>query len=89
LRAYAPTGSEPEKEAAMLTLEDRLAPVVHLACDLAQTGKFEDFAAIERELVAEGFAEGVRSMETPAVMDAITEICVASRNIGARAHTTA
>jgi hypothetical protein len=42
---------------------------------------FEDFVSIEREVIAEGFAEGVHWLERPGIRQALTEICKARRGV--------
>lgn len=59
--------------------EDRLAYVAERAYALARTGIFEDFAAIEREIIAEGFGDEVRWLERPALRDTLDEICIVNR----------
>jgi hypothetical protein len=59
--------------------DGRFAHVVQIAYQLARTGDFEDFASIEKEVIAEGFAEGVHWIERPAVRRALNEICIAGR----------
>jgi hypothetical protein len=59
--------------------DGRFAHVVQIAYELARTGDFEDFASIEKEVIAEGFAEGVHWIERPTVRRALNEICTASR----------
>ncbi len=55
--------------------ERRVTRVVKLAYELAQTGVFEDFAAIERELISLGYADEARSLEKPSIRDTLSEIC--------------
>jgi hypothetical protein len=59
--------------------EDRLVYVARHAYALARTGVFEDFAAVEREIAEEGFAEEARLLERPGVADALDEVCIANR----------
>jgi hypothetical protein len=47
--------------------------------DLAQTGKHEDFAAIQLAIMREGHAESVPWLERPGIIDAINQICIISR----------
>jgi hypothetical protein len=63
----------------MVRTEDRLAYVARHAYALARTGVFEGFAAVEREIAEEGFAEEVRWLERPGVRDALDEECIANR----------
>ena len=62
----------------MLIYDDTKAVIASRAYELAQTGKFEDFAAIERELVAEGFGDEISNVKKPALQSAITAICIAN-----------
>jgi hypothetical protein len=62
----------------MLIYDDTTAVVASRAYELAQTGQFEDFAAIERELVAEGFGDEIGNVKKPALQTAITAICIAN-----------
>jgi hypothetical protein len=59
--------------------ERRVTRVVKLAYELAQTGVFEDFAAIERELVSLGYADEAHSLEKPSIRDTLSEICITGR----------
>jgi hypothetical protein len=62
-----------------MTREERLAYVGRRAYELAQTGKHGDFAAIQLEIMKEGYAESVPWLERPAVIDAINQICIISQ----------
>jgi hypothetical protein len=53
----------------------RFAHVVQIAYELARTGDFEDFDAIEREIIEEGFAEGVHWIERPGIRRELSKIC--------------
>jgi hypothetical protein len=68
-------------EILMLIYEDTTAVAASRAYELAQTGMFEDFVAIERELFAEGFGEEIDSLDKPAVKNAITRMCMAMRRV--------
>jgi hypothetical protein len=66
--------------------------VVRLAYELAQTGKFDDYAAIERELVAAGDKNDVASLDRPGLRGALNEVCATGRERDAdawRRHTSA
>ena len=66
----------------------RLAHVVQIAYELARTGDYEDFASIEREVIAEGFAEGVHWIEKPGIRHALDDICESKRRApGWHTHT--
>jgi hypothetical protein len=58
---------------------DRSTRVVKLAYELAQTGKFEDMAAIERELASVGLSEELRALDRPGIRAVINEACVTGR----------
>jgi hypothetical protein len=64
----------------MLIYEDMEAVAASRAYELAQTGSFEDFAAIERELIVEGFGEAVEKVKKPSIERAISETCRATRD---------
>jgi hypothetical protein len=49
----------------VLVYEDTIAVVTSRAYQLAETGEFEDFAAIERELLAEGFGDEIEGLKKP------------------------
>jgi hypothetical protein len=53
--------------------------VVKLALELAQTGLFEDAAAVERELVAVGYEKEIHSLERPTVRTVIDKVCASRR----------
>jgi hypothetical protein len=59
--------------------DGRFAHVVQIAYELARTGRFEDFASLEREVIEEGLEEGVPWLERPGIRHALTEICDANR----------
>jgi hypothetical protein len=59
--------------------DDKPARVVKLAYELAQTGLFEDVAAVERELVAVGYGDEIHSLERPTVRGVIDEVCASRR----------
>jgi hypothetical protein len=63
----------------MLRQEDRLTYATRRAYDLASSGTYQDFCSIQEAIVKEGFAETVPWLERPGVMEALTEICVLSR----------
>jgi hypothetical protein len=63
----------------MVQTEDKLAYVARHAYALARTGVFKDFAAIESEIAAEGFAEVTHWLERRGVRDALDEVCIASQ----------
>jgi hypothetical protein len=65
----------------METMErGRVAVVAKLAYELAQTGRFRDFAAIERELIALGVGTEIHLLTKPGLPDAVTSICAVRRN---------
>jgi hypothetical protein len=68
--------------------DGRFAHVVQIAYELARTGDFADFDSIEREVIAEGFAEGVHWIERAGVRRALNEICDSKRQTPAwRVHS--
>jgi len=73
-----------------MTQDDgRFAHVVQIAYQLARTGEFEDFASIEREVIAEGLQEGVHWLEKPRIQRELTEICESIRQTPSWHHYTA
>jgi hypothetical protein len=58
---------------------------VRRAYELAQTGEFGDFAAIEQAIIDEGYAEFVPWLEHEGVISALQAICESSRDAGPRA----
>jgi hypothetical protein len=59
--------------------QDRVARVIKLAYELAQTGKFDSIKAIERELVALGYEEETTSLNSPGLRIVIDEVCSTGR----------
>jgi pentatricopeptide repeat protein len=57
----------------------RLARGVELACRLAKTGKFEDAAAVAREMIAQGCADEARSLGGPGLSVVIDHVCSSGR----------
>ena len=51
----------------MLVYEDTTAVVTSRAYQLAETGEFEDFAALKRALLAEGFGHGIEGLKKPPI----------------------
>jgi hypothetical protein len=68
--------------------DGRLAHVVQIAFELARTGDFEDFASLEREVIAEGFEEGVCWLERPGIRQALSEACTASHDPNGKPKAT-
>jgi hypothetical protein len=64
----------------MLIYEDVKAVVASRAYELAQTGSFEDFAAIERELIAEGFGGEIEKVKESPIERAISAKCQETRD---------
>ncbi|MGA2795159.1 MAG: hypothetical protein ABSE69_16845 [Roseiarcus sp.] len=69
--------------------DGRFAHVVQIAYELARTGQFEDFASIEREVIAEGLEEGIHWLERPEIQRELTEICESNRQTPSWRHYTA
>jgi hypothetical protein len=67
------------EETAMPEEKGRLARAAKLAYELAQTGKFENFSAVARELVAVGYKGEIHSFDRPGFRAAIDEVCVTGR----------
>jgi hypothetical protein len=63
----------------MTQTENRVTYVARRAYALARTGIFEDFAAVEREIQAEGFAKEARLLERQGVADVLDEVCITNR----------
>ena len=62
-----------------MTDDGRLTRVFKLAYELAQTGKFEDIAAIERELTSAGLAAELHSLEMPGIRAVLSDVCATGR----------
>lgn len=61
---------------------EAVARAATIALEMARTGKFEDVAAVERELVKLGYpADGIRSLERPIIRIAINGACRVGRAI--------
>lgn len=52
---------------------------IKLAYELALTGKFENVSALERELIAAGYDEGLYALEGNKVRAALEEVCAEGR----------
>ena len=63
----------------MTNYSERLAYVGQRAYELARSGEHEDFASIEQAIMDEGYDESVAWLERPGVIEALNEICLASR----------
>ena len=68
----------------MVIHEDTTIVIASRACELAHTGAFEDYPAIERELFAEGFREDIDRAKKAALQSVITEICDAKHEATAQ-----
>ena len=77
LRVKAGNRSQARKEALMLIYEDTAAVAASRAYELAQSGEYEDFAAIERELFEEGFGDDIAGATKSALENVLAEICAA------------
>jgi hypothetical protein len=62
----------------MYFYEDLGSAVTSRAFDLARTGSFEDFGAIEHELIAEGFGHDIDAAKNPAIQYVAASMCEAS-----------
>ena len=56
----------------------RLERAIKLAYELAQTGMFDDFGAIEDELVALGYGGEAPALTRPGISEALDEVCAVS-----------
>ena len=65
--------------------EKRLAYVGRRAYELARSGRYADFASIERAIIDEGYDETVPWLEKPGVIEALDQICFVSRELVVRA----
>jgi hypothetical protein len=63
----------------MAQQQDRVARVIRLAYELAQTGKFDDATAVEQELVALGYNDEAPSLKSPGLRIVIDEVCATGR----------
>jgi hypothetical protein len=63
----------------MLRKEDRLSYAAHRAYALAGSGSYPDFASIQEAIVEEGLAEFLPWFDRVGVVEALSEICVLSR----------
>jgi hypothetical protein len=66
-------------EAPMTKDDERLAHVVHIACELVRMGDFESIATIEREVLVEDFVEGAHWTERASIRNALDKISFAKR----------
>ena len=71
----------------MPVYEDTPAVIASRAYEMAQTGAFENFEAIERELFAEGFGDEVRWIERPRLRDTLDMLCIVNRQSDGRRRT--
>lgn len=70
-----------DRRVALIDHREAVARAPTIALELARTGKFDDVAAIERELVKVGYpADGIRSLERP-IRVAINGACRVGRAI--------
>jgi hypothetical protein len=65
--------------------QERLAYVGQRAYELARSGDHADFASIEQAIMDEGYDESVPWLERPGVIEALNEICFASKRSEAAA----
>jgi hypothetical protein len=75
-----------EKEAAMTTHDAQVNRVTQRAYEFALSGAFESMAALERQLVLEGFGHNLWWLERPGVRRMLTDISVTSRRLQASAE---
>jgi len=62
----------------VLVYEDTTAVVASRAYQLAETGEFEDCAAIQRELVAEGFGDEIEILKKPLLENTLNALCLSA-----------
>jgi hypothetical protein len=62
----------------VLVYEDTTAVVASRAYQLAETGRFKDFAAIERELLAEGFGREIEGLKKSPLENALNATCLSA-----------
>jgi hypothetical protein len=75
-----------EKEATMTSHDSQVNRVTQRAYEFAMSGAFESMAALERQLVLEGFGHNLWWLERPGVRRALAEISVSSRRLQASAE---
>jgi hypothetical protein len=75
-----------EKEAAMTIHDAQADRVTQRAYEFAMSGAFESMAALERQLVLEGFGHNLWWLERPGVRRTLAEISVTSRRLQASAE---
>ncbi len=63
----------------MLDKEELLAHVARRAYDLADSGRYPDFASIQEAIIDEGYAEGVPWLERGGIIEALQTICDSRR----------
>jgi hypothetical protein len=67
---------------SMAQTQDRPSRLVMLAYELAQSGKFENTGAVERQIAALGYDEEAYSLQELGVRLMIDEICAMHRDPG-------
>ena len=75
-----------DKEAAMTIHDAQANRVTQRAYEFAMSGAFESMAALERQLVLEGFGHNLWWLERPGVRRTLAEISVTSRRLQASAE---
>ena len=74
------------KEAAMTTHDAQVTRVTRRAYEFAMSGAFETMAALERQLVLEGYGHNLWWLERPGVRRSLAEISLTSRRLQASAE---
>jgi hypothetical protein len=75
-----------QQEATMTIHDPQANRVSQRAYEFAMSGAFESMAALERQLVLEGFGHNLWWLEQPGVRRTLAEISVTSRRLQASAE---
>jgi hypothetical protein len=75
----------PEVEPTMMVDEEKLACLGRIAYALTTSGDHDDFAAIHKTIIDEGFAGSFTWLDQPGVIDGVNDICAINRKIIANA----
>jgi hypothetical protein len=70
----------------MMVDEDKLACLGRIVYELTTSGEHDDFAAIHKTIVEEGFAASFSWLGRPGVIDGIHDICAINRKVAADAR---
>ncbi len=79
-------GSEAEAESNRMVDEEKLACLGRIVYALTTSGEHQDFDAIQKTIIDEGFAASFTWLGRPGVIDGVNDVCAINRRVIANAR---